>query len=73
MSWPYQALELVKGDHAIAPEWALGVSMGVGGICGSYLGARLQRRLPEAALRRLLGIVCLALAVRYAVQGAGVA
>ena len=68
----YQTLELVKGDHTIAPEWALGLSMGVGGVCGSYLGARLQRRLPETALRRLLGIVCLALAVRYALQGAGV-
>jgi len=64
----YQALELVKGDGTIAPEWVLGLSMGLGGICGSYLGARFQRRLPELALRRLLGVVCLALAVRYAVS-----
>ena len=65
----YQALELVKGDGAIAPEWILGLSMGVGGICGSYLGARLQPRVPEATLRRVLGVLCLALAVRYGVQG----
>jgi uncharacterized protein len=64
----YQALELAKGDSTIAPEWALGLSMGVGGLCGSYIGARLQRRIPEAALRRLLGIVCMLLAVRYALQ-----
>jgi hypothetical protein len=69
----YQALELAKGDDAIAPEWPLGSSMSVGGLCGSYLGARLQGRVPEAALRRLLGVVCLVFAIRYALQGAGVA
>ena len=58
--------------YAIAPEWLLGISMGVGGICGSYLGARLQPRIPEAALRRLLGLICLGLAARYALQGLGV-
>ena len=65
----YQALQLAKGDGTIAPEWALGISLGVGGVCGSYVGARLQRRLPEPILRRLLGIVCLLLAVRYGLQG----
>jgi uncharacterized protein len=68
----YQALELARGDGAIAPEWLLGVSMGVGGICGSYLGARLQPRVPEALLRRLLGVICVLLAVRYGLQSAGV-
>ena len=67
----YQALELAQGDGTIAPEWLLGISMGVGGIGGSYLGARLQPRIPEAALRRLLGLICLGLAVRYALQGLG--
>lgn len=67
----YVLLELIKGDDAIAPEWMLGLSMGVGGICGSYLGARLQHRVPEAALRRLLGVICLLLAARYAIEGAG--
>ena len=46
--------------------------MGLGGVGGSYLGARLQRRVPEVALRRLLGFICLALAARYAVQGLGI-
>jgi uncharacterized membrane protein YfcA len=69
----YQALELLKGDGAIAPEWPLGLAMGLGGICGSYLGARVQRRVPEQALRRLLGVVCVALALRYLLQGGGIA
>jgi uncharacterized protein len=68
----YQGLELAKGDGAIAPEWLLGLSMGVGGIFGSYLGARLQSRVRETTLRRLLGLICLGLAVRYVLEGAGV-
>jgi hypothetical protein len=56
----------VNGD--IAPEWALGAGMGIGGLAGAYLGARLQSRLPEVLLRRGLGVVALALGVRYVVQ-----
>jgi uncharacterized membrane protein YfcA len=48
----YAALQLVHGGN-IAPEWGLGIAIGVGGFAGSYLGARLQSRLPEASLRRL--------------------
>jgi uncharacterized membrane protein YfcA len=65
----YQTLELTKGGGAIAPEWILGLSMGAGGLGGSYLGARLQRHISETALRRLLGVICLALAARYTFQG----
>jgi uncharacterized protein len=68
----YQLLELVGGGgRAIAPEWILGLSMGAGGMCGSYLGARLQHRVSELGLRRLLGTVCLALALRYGLQAGG--
>lgn len=55
-----------NGD--IAPEWALGVGMGIGGLAGAYLGARLQSRLPEMLLRRGLGVLALALGVRYVLQ-----
>ena len=48
----YQALELDQGDGTIAPEWLLGISMGVGGIGGSFLGARLQ---PGSPRRRCAG------------------
>lgn len=56
------------GDGDIAPDWVLGVSIGIDGLAGSYLGARLQSRLPEAALRGLLGLLALALAARYLLQ-----
>ncbi len=51
----------------VAPDWALGAGMGLGGLGGSYLGARLQPRLPEQLLRRGLGLLALALGARYAV------
>lgn len=63
----YALLSLgTSGD--IAPDWALGAGMGVGGLAGAYLGARLQTRLPEHLLRRGLGVLALALGLRYALQ-----
>jgi len=35
----------VTGD--IAPDWPLGLSCGIGGLVGDYLGARLRLLLPE--------------------------
>ncbi|MFD7480842.1 hypothetical protein ACFV8Z_54670, partial [Streptomyces sp. NPDC059837] len=40
-------------------------------LVGRYLGARLQPRLPETALRPLLGMLALAVGVLYAVQALG--
>jgi uncharacterized protein len=68
----YQVLQLTHGG-SVAPEWILGLSMGLGGFLGSYTGARLQSRLPEASLRRLLGLIACLVAARYtqtAVEGA---
>ena len=56
------------GSGDIAPDWALGAGMGLGGLAGAYLGARLQTRLPEPLLRRGLGLLALALGLRYAFQ-----
>jgi len=60
----YQVLAVVHGGQ-IAAEWALGAWIGAGGFAGSYLGARLQSRLPEASIRRLLGLIACVVAVRY--------
>jgi uncharacterized membrane protein YfcA len=43
----------------------LGISIGLGGFVGAYTGARLQSRLPEASLRRLLGLIACLVATRY--------
>jgi len=60
----YQVLQLVHGG-TIAPQWILGVFLGAGGFAGSYCGARLQQRLPETSLRRLLGLIACVVAARY--------
>lgn len=59
----------VDGD--IAPDWSLGLACGLGGLVGGYLGARLQPRLPEDALRFGLGLLASALAVLYLLQVIG--
>jgi hypothetical protein len=49
-----------------APDWGIGVALGFGGLIGGYGGARIQPRLPEEAIRRLLGGIVAAIGVRYA-------
>ncbi len=58
---------LSLGDGDVAPDWTLGIGIGLGGLAGTYLGARLQSRLPETLLRRGLGVLALGLGLRYAV------
>lgn len=65
----YQVLQFDHGG-AIAPEWILGAFLGAGGLAGSYCGARLQSRIPERSLRRLLGVIACLVAARY-LQTAG--
>lgn len=55
----------------VAPDWSLGVAAGLGGLVGGWLGASLQPHLPEVVLRRLLGVLALALAGLYVVQALG--
>ncbi len=59
------------GRGGIAPEWPLGVGMGVGGLAGAYIGARLQARFPERLLRRGLGALALGLGLFYAIKALG--
>lgn len=53
------------GAAHIAPDWGIGIAAGAGGVVGAYLGAGLQSRIPEPALRRMLGVIALAIAARY--------
>jgi uncharacterized protein len=64
----------VLSAHAqgpVAPDWPTGIALGVGGLGGAYLGARLQPRLPEALIRRLVGVLVLAIGARYLWSGLG--
>jgi uncharacterized membrane protein YfcA len=60
----------LNASGSISPDWPLGVACGLGGLCGGYLGASLQPRLPEQLLRTLLGLLAISLAVVYAIQAA---
>jgi uncharacterized membrane protein YfcA len=62
------ALLALTASGPVAPDWVLGIACGLGGLIGGYLGARIQPRLPQTALRLLLGTIALALAIGYLIQ-----
>ena len=55
-----------SSSQEIIPDWGVGIAAGAGGILGAYLGATIQPYVPESILRRLLGVVALIVAARYA-------
>ena len=62
-------LVLATQHHgSIAPDWGVGIALGVGGLIGGYTGARLQPHMPEAFIRRLLGLLVLAIGIRYGLR-----
>lgn len=64
----YLGIAVATGGTDIGPDWAIGLSCGVGGLVGGYLGAHVQPRLPERGLRFALGGVAIVTAGTYAVQ-----
>ena len=49
----------------VPPDWALGALFGLGGFCGMYIGARLQKFISGKVIRIGLGVVISGLALRY--------
>jgi uncharacterized membrane protein YfcA len=58
---------ILSGHHrgTVAPDWPTGIALGLGGLVGAYVGARIQGRLPEALIRRVTGVLVLAIGARY--------
>jgi uncharacterized membrane protein YfcA len=54
---------------SVAPDWPTGIALGVGGLAGAYTGARVQHRLPELLIRRVLGVLVAAIGARYLWSG----
>ncbi len=54
---------------SVAPDWPTGIALGVGGLAGGYTGARVQSRLPDLLIRRVLGVLVVAIGTRYLVAG----
>jgi uncharacterized membrane protein YfcA len=66
----FQVLARVNGDlETIAPDWSLGLALGIGGLAGGVLGARLQHRVPDVGLRRLLGGLVALVGLRFLAFG----
>ncbi len=53
------------GGVAVGPDWLLGTLFGAGGMAGMYLGARTQRYVSQSALKVLLGIILIGVALTY--------
>ena len=59
-------------QHAsIAPDWPTGIALGLGGLAGGYTGARLQSRIPDLLIRRLVGVLVIAIGTYYLSSGLG--
>ena len=55
----------------VAPDWPIGIALGAGGLAGAYTGARIQSRLPDALIRRLIASVVTIIGARYLWSGLG--
>jgi uncharacterized membrane protein YfcA len=51
----------------VAPDLGLGALFGIGGFCGMYIGARLQKFIKASIIRIGLGVVICGLALKYIV------
>jgi len=50
---------------AVSPDWMLGLLFGLGGLCGIYLGARLQKFIAAKWIKTVLGTAITSLALIY--------
>jgi uncharacterized membrane protein YfcA len=48
-----------------APDWVLGLLLGVGGLAGTYLGAGLQRHASQTLLKAALGALSILAGLRF--------
>jgi uncharacterized membrane protein YfcA len=58
-----------RSHGSVAPDWPTGIALGAGGLAGAYTGARLQARLPDVLIRRVMGILVIAIGIRYLLSG----
>jgi hypothetical protein len=49
----------------VAPDWPTGIALGIGGLAGAYTGARIQHHLPDLLIRRVMGVLVIAIGARY--------
>lgn len=55
---------LLAHDRLANVDWRAGVLLGLGGVVGAQIGARLLERMPAAVFYKLFGVLLLVLAAR---------
>ena len=56
---------------AVAPDFDDGIALGIGGLAGGYTGARLQSRMPDLLIRRLVGVLVIGIGAYFLASGLG--
>ncbi|MCP4582642.1 MAG: sulfite exporter TauE/SafE family protein [candidate division Zixibacteria bacterium] len=56
---------LIPGLQSADPDWLLGLSLGIGGFAGIYLGARVQRYLSSKIIKIILAISITIVVIKY--------
>ena len=64
----YQAIAPFYPGLAVAPDYALGLLFGLGGMAGMYCGARLQKHVPAKAIKGMLAAVIVFMAGKYVLE-----
>jgi uncharacterized protein len=63
----YQSIAPFYPHMEVAPDWILGILMGVGGTIGMYTGAKMQKFVPANAIKWLLAFILVFTGGRYVV------
>ena len=58
----------LAAGNSVRPDYLLGALFGVGGLFGTYVGARIQRYLPERWIRLFLAFLVTGVGLNYVVQ-----
>ncbi len=61
----YQVIGFFYPHLGAAPDFMLGFLFGVGGLAGMYCGARLQKFVPAKAIKWMLALAMLFIALKY--------
>ena len=56
---------MLPGTQPAGPDWLLGLSLGLGGFIGIYLGALVQKYIPARLIKAILAVSIAAVVIKY--------
>ena len=63
----FSLIPTINGVSAM-PDWSLGLLFGLGGFVGMYLGAKMQRFVPQKFIKTVVSLAIFFLAIKYVWQ-----